>query len=168
MSSLMMRSFADAWGLKWPADVAYVIDGKRVTYAEVRKARKGRQAEHLARVLRRDGPCRRPAHLWVFFVPGMIYGGWHLYLRTHKDSWWLKRPEGIALDLMAAFPCGILPIAENFHAWKEAFGASYRSDVGNRKQAIIRGWVECDRDGGRPLRFDPRNPCPPAAICAAN
>lgn len=145
----------DMFGRPWPKDLAYIINGERVTFAMLREARIQRQAEHLIRKLADRGPVRQAAHIWVFFVPGTIYGGWHLYLRTLKHSWWLKRPEGIALDIMAAFPCGILPLPENFYEWKKAFAATYSADRDGRQQGIIHGWVECDSEGGRPRRFTP-------------
>lgn len=90
------------------------INGRRVTYAELRENRKRKQAEHLARIVAVRGPVRHAAHVWTFYVPGMIYGGWHLYIRTHEDRWWLRKPEAIALEIMRLYPCGLFPTADNF------------------------------------------------------
>jgi hypothetical protein len=152
---IMKRSFAEFMGVTWPRDVACIINGERITYSQIRKARIERQAQQLAQIQRRnsDGPIRKPAHLWVFFNPGVLYGGWHLYLRTSKHSWWLRRPEGIALDIMSEFPCGVLPLPENFYQWKKSFAATYAADKNGRKQGIVLGWVDCEREGGNPTRF---------------
>jgi hypothetical protein len=154
-------------GHAWPTEVAYMIsDGqnrlKRVTWADIKADRVARQKRHLECVLQPTTPDRRAALVWTFFVPGPIYGGWHLYIRTVHDSVWLHGPEypreiraELALSIMQMFPCGLLPIPENFYPWKEAFARAYpyKTKRGRKPQGIVFGWVELDPDGRNPRNF---------------
>jgi hypothetical protein len=150
----------------WPKDVAYMIsDGRnglrRVTFANLKADRIDRQRKRLARIVRLDGPCLRACAIWTFFVPGVIYGGWHLYLKTIEQSNWL-RPRTrrdldgeLTLQLMQMFPCGLLPIFENFEGWKEAFAHAYtfRKKRGRKPQGIVFGWARCSQDDSCPRNF---------------
>lgn len=154
MITMMKRSFADAMGFQWPKELACIVNGRKVTWDEIRQMRRDRQARHLATVLRIDGPVRRAAFVWTFFVPGVIYGGWHLYLRTVTDSWWIRASNGIALEIMRTFPCGLLPIPENFYRWKQAFAGAFPRPGKFSRQGMLAGWIECYREGSAPLHFD--------------
>lgn len=133
-------------GSMLPKGVAYGINGRWITWAEVKAERVKRQSTRLARILEIPQPERCAGYVWTFFVPGMIYGGWHLYLRTLGQEWWLSErryPHTELIDsLMAIFPCGMLPIRENFYDWKEAFAHTYsRGKRGRRPQGVVFGWV---------------------------
>lgn len=132
---------------------AYIVNGKTITYADLKADRIERQKRHLGLILDNGIPLRRAAHIWVFFVPGWIYGGWHLYIRTINRQWWIRRSFGdekIIERLMKQFPCGLLPIPENFYAWKKAFAKTYRRGHRNRKQGMIACWVDSNYAGNRP------------------
>lgn len=156
----MARSFAEARGFAWPADVACIINGVPRTWKEIHAERKKSQAERLRRKLADRGPVRQAAMIWVFFVPGFIYGGWHLYVRTVHHSWWVREccysEEGhMITHCMNTWPCGMLPFRENFYAWKASFAKAYASGRkrGGKSQGIVFGWVDCRYDGCFPDAF---------------
>ena len=156
MTSVMTRSFADSMGFNWPPEWASLVDGKPVTFAELKAARIERQKAHMDLITDDGIPLRRAAHIWTFFVPGWIYGGWHLYIRTIKNDWWIKnRYSGdweLIERIMKQFPCGLLPLPENFGAWKSAFAKEYRRvSPRRRKQGMVACWVDVDACGNRPI-----------------
>lgn len=151
MTVIMQRSFARTMGFNWPPDVACTVNGHKVTFADIRANKIAKQRRHLARVLECAGPRRRAAHVWVFFVPGWIYGGWHLYLRTINNDWWINKCDDLALSIIKMFPCGLLPSEENFYDWKQAFAETYARGS-DRKQGMVAGWVEPEL-GRRPECF---------------
>jgi hypothetical protein len=142
----MKRSFADCMGFNWPAEIAYKIDGRTVTYADMKADRIVKQKEHLQKILAIGGPVRRAAYVWTFFNPHFPYSGWHLYLRTIEDSWWIRTCDSLAINIMQMFPCGLLPIPDNFYAWKEAFAKDHARPSSRRtKQGMVFGWVDVER-----------------------
>src|SRR5487761_2099922 len=83
----------------WPKGVAYMVpNGRngldRVSFADIQAARIKRQKERLERITRIAEPDRQAAYVWVFFVPGFLYGGWHLYLCTLRERLWIGRDFG--------------------------------------------------------------------------
>ena len=150
MTTIMHRSFAKHMGFNWPREIACIVDGKPVTWAEIRANKTANQQRHLASILRCDAP-RRAAHVWTFFVPGWIYGGWHLYIRTIKERWWIRECDELALDIMTMFPCDLLPIRENFALWKQTFAKTY-ARASDRQQGMVAGRVKI-KCNGCPERF---------------
>lgn len=149
MNSVMTASFAKCMGLKWPKHVASIVNGRVVTWDEVRKHRLEQQHKHLKSVLACPyATHRRACYVWTLFVPGMIFGGWHTYLCTLEDSHWFRYYDrGVEDEIMAAFPLGILPIGERYRCeWREAFARSYPRP-GKKKQGVAYGWI--DVRGGR-------------------
>ena len=138
-----------------PKGVAYATNyGGRlefVTYAQLKVARMKRQAEHLRQVLTIETPVRRAAYLWTFYQPGLFgfaYMGWWAYLRIcgQRDDHQLRldivgSEDQLVLRCMELFPCGILPILDNFDLWKEAFGSQYRRPGRFAKQGLVPIWV---------------------------
>lgn len=156
----MTNSFAKAMGFNWPRDLAYVINGRRVTWSEVRASRIARQREHLRRVLDVSGADERAAFVWTFYVPGVIYGGWHLYIRTITESLWLRNRfpwERLIREIMVAFPSGCLPSVANFDQWKEAFAKQYPRQ-GKRREGVAFGFAQFDN--GRIVSFRAANHAP--------
>ena len=134
-------------------DVASVVDGVPVTFREIRAARVERQRRHLELVLKDWAPKRRAAFVWVFHNPFFPYMGWHLYVRTISDRWWIRHCDDLALSIMAMFPCGVLPLPENFRMWKQAFVRDYgRPSSTGRLQGMVAGWVDVE-NGHAPDRF---------------
>lgn len=72
----MHRSFAECMGVTWPKDVAMVVNGEPVTWAEVHAERRKKQAMILERKRRPEEPEVVPAYVWTFFNTSWIYHGW--------------------------------------------------------------------------------------------
>ena len=151
MTTIIMRSWAENIGLNWSPGIAMKIDDRSVTFSELRAERVRKQRERLERIHCFDAsPVRRAAHVWTFYVSHWIYHGWHLYMRTYNDRWWIREERGgneeLILKIMKLFPCGLLPIMENFYKWKEAFAADYPR---GKKQGMVVVWIELGT-GGHP------------------
>jgi hypothetical protein len=131
---------------------AYIVNGQVVTYAELKDSRIEEQKRRLSLILDDGIPLRRAAHIWTFYVPGPFYGGWHLYIRTIKKQWWITSRDchenwSLVERIMKQFPCGLLPIPENFYKWKEAFAKTYRRvSARRRKQGMVACWVDVEND----------------------
>jgi len=125
---------------------AYIVNGQPISYAELKANRIAKQKRRQSLILDDDIPLRRAAHIWTFYVRGPFYGGWHLYIRTLKDQWWIRGKDGddwVLIDqIMQQFPCGLLPIRENFYAWKKAFAKRYRRGHRRRKQGMVAIWID--------------------------
>ncbi len=106
-----------------------VINGMVITSEMQLQARKDRQREHLQKLMRNTENLIKPGFVWTFLNSAMFpYHGWWLYVVTLKGSWWIERRENeekFALEIMKLFPCGYLPIKENYRQWKEAFAQCY-------------------------------------------
>jgi hypothetical protein len=154
MTTVMHSSFAAAMGFHWPKELAYIINGQRVTWAQVKADRIARQSRILKWKRGFYGPVRHAAYVWTFKVEVDIpYGGWHLYIWALQHSWWLHWENELAQDIMRRFPCGLLPIKENFYEWKKAFAREHRRPGRFRQQGLLIGWIDCDYEGGWPQRF---------------
>jgi hypothetical protein len=170
---VMTRSFADCMGFKWPKDVACIVDGRRITYTEL-KAKKAEETRKRLRQIERPETVRHAAHVWVYYQPGLFgfcYQGTWLSLRTLKDCWTFEFRGSdyargtTAIDIMRLFPCGILPTMDNFEIWKEAFIKRYRKPGRFKRQGMVPVWAEYEYDGGRPMRverMEEKKPCAPA------
>ena len=138
-----------------PAGVAYAInDGpnglRMVTYSDLKAQRIARQRVHLESV-ESVPERRRAAFIWAFYQPGLFgcaYMGWWAYLRVcgHPSAMKLQWNTVNGHDLLARrcmelFPCGFLPLSENFDAWKEAFGIQYRRPGRFKKQGLAPVWI---------------------------
>jgi hypothetical protein len=80
------------------------------TWADIGHQKRQRQAERLA--YKRTSPYSenvRPIYVWVFHVPGFIYGGWWTYL-IGRGGWtsgkYLDRDGKTIRQLMDLFPFG--------------------------------------------------------------
>jgi hypothetical protein len=151
-------------GFHWPKEIACIINGERVTYAELKKAKSERQRRRLQSILENVESVRHAAYVWVFYQPGLFgfaYQGYWLAIRTLKHCWTFEfrhEPTGDrvkTIDVMAMFPCGCLPLVENFEKWKERFVKRYRRPGRFSKQGLVAVWIECDYEGGWPVRIEP-------------
>ena len=137
--------------------MAYIVNGKRVTWADIHKRRAERDQRNIQRKREPDVPLKRAGYVWVFWQPHWIYHGWHLYLWTLKDEVWLSRgsrlegPSRFIRHLMEQFPCGVIPIRENLDQWMKAFAKTYARSGRFKKQGLLLGWVEYDSYG--PVKF---------------
>lgn len=142
----MFRSFADAMGFAWPRDVAYMVDGRQITWDDVKARRRERQTRELEWARRDDTPRIVPAYAWTFYVPGWLYSGWWCYMVTLHERYAVDCrifDATLAASLMAAIPMGLLPLLENWEKWKELLAKTYprrhiRRDP--RKAGSVVGW----------------------------
>jgi len=135
-----------------------------VTYAQLKAERIKRQREHLRQVETVETPVRRAAYLWTFYQPGLFgfaYMGWWAYLRIlgqrddHKLRWDIVGSEDqLALRCMELFPCGVLPMRENFDLWKEEFGREYRRPGRFKDQGLVPIWVTLRSHGWPQLEVE--------------
>jgi len=145
---IMRRSFAEAMGFAWPPEVACVVNGRRVTWAERREQKRQRQAERLERIRSVEEPVIVPGYVWTFYIPGWLYTGWWCYLVTRHEqipvAFRGRVDDGAACQLMADIPLGLLPMRENWPAWKAAFAQTYPrlKTKDPRKAGSLVGWVD--------------------------
>ena len=136
--------------------VSYGLNGLRmVTYAELKQKRIERQRQHQDWVRPPILPKRRAGYVWTFFVPGPFYGGWWAYLRTLEgdeklevDRFGRGWKEPALKQAMELFPCGLLPIPENFTLWAEAFAHEHRRPGRFRRQGLAKVWLKRDGRSG--------------------
>lgn len=132
-----------------------------VTWDEIMDRRRARQVEIMERKLRPALPNVLPCYVWTFYINGFPFGGWHCYIVTrHFDfslSFYRNRPFNageIAVQVMEAFPCGLLPLADNLNRWMPAFAKAYprsrnwpggkvlrRGEHDPRKAGLAYGWL---------------------------
>jgi hypothetical protein len=147
-----------------PPGVAYIINGRRVTYADVGKAKKEKQRRQLACKREDSIFCeeRIAVYIWTFYNDPDIcpfYSGWHCYIygwHKHKHEWWVGGRGDIGSSLqemtMTAFPLGIEQSAKNFYQWKEAFAKAYPI-VAPRISGKAKAWAVID--GCKILSIEP-------------
>jgi hypothetical protein len=77
------------WNPNWPKDAVRAYRNFQhepwqfTTVSDILNRKKEKMEEHL-RYKRRDESRKRiPLYVWVFFVPGVLFGGWYLYLMGH-------------------------------------------------------------------------------------
>ena len=152
MGYLMARSFAECMGITWPRDVAAVVDGRPVTWAEVHAARRKDQERRLANIRLAELPAISPAYVWTFFNSQAIpYHGWYCYVVTRYERVAVNFrgfETSLARSIMLAIPLGMLPLVENFEAWMEELSRQHprqklRTD--RRKAGSAVGWYDRKR-----------------------
>jgi len=147
---------------KLPPGVAYIINGRRVTYADVGKAKKEKQRRQLA--CKREESVsheeRIAVYVWTFYNDPHVcpfYSGWWCYIngRKSKHEWQVNENNDAAIKVMTAFPLGITPLPENFYEWKEAFSKAYPKPVNsdNRRSGKAKAWAVID--GRKILSIEP-------------
>jgi hypothetical protein len=96
---------------------------------------------------RRDESIIKPCFVRVFWTDGLgktgFFMGWYLYVETIRNHWLIKDQE-IKLKIMQLFPCGHLPMVENFERWKAAFAEVYHRPTLKRadRQGLVAAWAE--------------------------
>lgn len=118
----------------YPTDVVYVVNGHAITRTDILENKRRRQRRRLEWKRRNWEPVVRPCFIWTFYNAGFIYGGWWLYIKTAKESFrvTLRNDKEMILKIMDLFPCGLLPIIENFDRWKATFAETYHRPIKNR------------------------------------
>jgi len=109
-----------------PPDVVGVLNGKPLTRTDIRAAKQRYQKRRLARKRHSWEDIVRPAFIWVFYVPCFPFGpNWWVYIRTRRGEWGKHLDPKFILQAMALYPCGYLPIMENYSLWARAFAETY-------------------------------------------
>lgn len=131
----------------YPPDVVCVINGIPVTRADILRGRQERQVRQLDRKRRSLEDIIKFGFVWVFDNGPIIpYGGKWLYVRTHKREWQI-RDEQTRLQIMSVFPCGLLPMIENYDLWKKMFISFYHRPDCRRPQGLAVCRVRLDYQG---------------------
>ena len=145
----MHRSFAEAFGFNWRPDVAMVVNGKPVTWAEVHENRRKRDERNVGWKRRVEEPAILPAYVWTFFNRQSIpYHGWYCYVVTRHDDIavnFLRFDRELAESIMRAVPLGVSPTEANFERWMRKFAKQHprpRHPKDPRQAGSIVGWLE--------------------------
>ncbi len=113
----------------YPPDVICIINGQALTKSDILDAKRTRQARELKNKLRSYDNIIKPCFVWTFNNGPIIpYGGWWLYVRTLRHSWWVSRlynSKEITFKIRTLFPCGMLPIRQNYQSWMREFARCY-------------------------------------------
>lgn len=121
---------------RYPPDTVAVINGQPVTKSDILDAKRTRQARELENKLRSYDNIEKPCLIWTFNNgPVIPYGGWWLYVRTLKHDWCIRKRYNdidLTLKIMALYPCGLLPIMENYHKWLREFARHYPKATAKR------------------------------------
>ena len=84
----------------------------------------------------------KPCFIWVFYNKSWIFGGWWVYLKTIHEDYAInfKNPNEAKLlkIIMNMYPCGTLPMIENFEQWAEAFEKTFHREAFKRKKNAIK------------------------------
>ena len=133
-----------------PKDVVgWQIEGRYsewvpITRGMMLERKREAQARHLQTIRRCSPSAWRRGQLWVFFVPGWLYAGWHCYVRALKEYWPVDFRSGPAKEwVMRQVPMGELPLAERFDKWCAAIAKAYpkqRTRTDPRRAGIVNGW----------------------------
>lgn len=149
MATLITRSFIVNMGGTPPPDLAYVLNGRVVTWAEVMVNRRARQARELE-WRRRDHRGRwRPLRLSVRYYDMFIMGGWHGYLHGAAGFEHWLRYDRYKAELMKLIPLlpPLLP-ADDWGAWLKLFARAYQTGVADRKPCgATTVWARCTGHG---------------------
>lgn len=162
----MTRKVYESWGemFNWkplPKNVASVyrtadcgfgiVDKwKPVTWDEVFKERREKQKEHLESIRGRDIVTVKPCFVEVFYNNTNFFSGWWIYVIT-LDKYYAvgfrDQNKQLILPIMKLYPCGFLPLKENFAEWAAEFARIYHRPTRERKKNIgmVAAWAKIDR-----------------------
>lgn len=150
MSKGVLASTEDRGFLRnYPPDVICVINGRPITKGDILENKRRRQRRELEWKRRNWEPVIRPCFIWTFYNQGFIYGGWWLYVQTLHESFGIGRSKEMVLKIMGLFPCGYLPMVENFEVWKVEFARIYRRPTRKRpdKNGMAPAWAQLSHNG---------------------
>jgi len=127
MTSIIMRSALLAWGKTPPPELASIVDGRVVTWAEVMERRRKWQRELLQR--KREGaPAWRAYRLSVLYFDMDLMGGWQSFIEDFRGrgwSTWIDRDSRqLKPVLMDLFPL-ILSGGNKWEIWKQSFAEQF-------------------------------------------
>jgi hypothetical protein len=135
----MTRSFYEKWhGEKLPRHIAYLYHNEGyswfdvkprwqvMTYKEIFKKKTDRILNDVYN--KRRYATIRPGYIWVFNNDSFLFSGWYLYIKTLKDDYALnfrQNRDELLRKVMPLYPCGVIPMKENFDIWAKAFSRIY-------------------------------------------
>lgn len=135
----------------YPLDVVRVINGHPITKSDILENKRLRQRRRLEWKRRNWESVLKPCFIWTFHVDAWIYHGWWLYVLTARKSFGvtLRNDKEMALKIMGLFPCGYLPIVENFDRWKAEFARTYHRPTKKRpdRNGLALAWAELSHNG---------------------
>jgi len=147
MTTIMSRAAAKSW---WGVDLPLgVISLSRThphtEWIEFTKSdlvkRKIRKQESNLLYLRR-GKAQIPCFVWIFYNKSILFGGWHIYVKTAYKDYPLNfrhDEHELIVQAMALFPCGFLPLISLSVAWMSYFVKQY-PHIGFKRG--LRGWKQ--------------------------
>ena len=126
------------WNVDLPKDIIYLwhdgyqsfgftIEWKKFTRNDLIERKVQKQNDNISKK-RTPEIQYAPAYVWVFYNNTDFFGGWYTYILSYKKDWAVNFRgfnKQIALQAMNMFPCGILPIVENFNQWMVEFAKTY-------------------------------------------
>lgn len=124
MTTIMTRKAVEYWGNRIPPpDLAYIVDGRVVTWAEVLENRWQHQRAILARK-REPAESWRAVYIHVAHYGSGLMGGWQAMLYWIGGHCWIDRDGKSFKDqLMRVYPLGLL--FPDFYEWKREFARCY-------------------------------------------
>lgn len=135
----------------YPSDVVYIVNGQAITRADILENKRRRERRRVEWQRRNWEDVTCPCFIWTFYNPGFIYGGWWLYIKTAKESFRVtfRNDKEMILKIMDLFPCGLLPIIENFDLWKATFAETYHRPIKNRPEqnGMVIAWARLSYNG---------------------
>jgi hypothetical protein len=153
MCAVMSRDAAAYWWkIQVPKEVhhyrkgVFSRDWEIITWRDIFKERTEKQNNRIR--IKRFHSVVKPGYVWVFYNDNWLMGGWYIYVRTLKKSWAINFRNNNAqkqVDLiMNLFPCGVLPIKENFEIWCVSFSKlfPFQGFGGRKRQGLIKCYVE--------------------------
>lgn len=147
----MERSAAKFWwGEELPKGIAYLSknhlydDWVPTTYKELLEKKIEKQKWELDRKRDCETTVTLPGYIWIFYVPGSLFAGWWIYIKTRKHDYGIsfrhERNDKLIVKCMQLFPLGIIPVLENFDHWAKKFAQQY-PHVGfkrNKNQGLVK------------------------------
>lgn len=136
----MTRSAAKFWWKEdLPKDVAHVEIGRGgfgikpeyryVYWNELMDKKREKQADELSAKRFSKKDVTKPAFIRVFFNNANLFYGWYIYIVCHKKDWGInfryEHNDAVIVQAMQMYPCGVLPIIDNFQRWAESFAKTY-------------------------------------------
>lgn len=135
----------------YPEDVIAVVNGIPITKADKVRAHQRRQRHQLDAKRRSFQDRELPCFVRVYYVPVFPFMGWWLYVDTAYRSFNVDRlfdQRRLALQAMTLWPCGLLPITENYDRWKQVVADYYPWPAsGKSRRGQILGRAVIDSDG---------------------
>ncbi len=122
----------------YPPDVVAVVNGRMVTKTDILNNKRHRQSLQLQARRSTDTPIIKPCFVWVFYNDPKIYpfySGWYLYIRTLRRDYpigFKRQNLKFRVPIMRLFPCGLLPMIENFEVWLQKFARIYHRPTSKR------------------------------------